>query len=118
MYDINEVKILERFGNKRMTTEQCALPELSIDIRVGVRIGDRGQPDTLVPLAVVYRYHVSNEKMSTVVPKSLCLQSIFLQFFQGEKLRRRCFPPAQSRSHPIWWLVKNGDTLSDQRPAP
>ena len=44
---------LERFGNKRMTTEQCALPELSIEIRVGVRIGDRGQPDTLVLLAVV-----------------------------------------------------------------
>ena len=53
LYDINEVEILERFGNKRMTTEQCALPELSIEIRVGVRIGDRGQPDTLVLLAVV-----------------------------------------------------------------
>ena len=45
---------LERFGNKRTTTEQCALPELSIEIGAGsIMIGDVGQPNTLVPLAVV-----------------------------------------------------------------
>ena len=47
-------EILERFGNKRMTTEQCALPELSIEIGAGIiRIVDMGLPITLVPLAVV-----------------------------------------------------------------
>ena len=30
LYDID--KILERFDNKRMTTEQFALPELSIEV--------------------------------------------------------------------------------------
>ena len=44
-------EILERFGNKRMTTEQCALPELSIEIGAGsIRIVDMGLPNTLVPL--------------------------------------------------------------------
>ena len=45
--------MLKRFGENRTMTEQYTLPKLSIEIRVGIRIGDRGQPDTLVPLAVV-----------------------------------------------------------------
>ena len=45
---------LERFDNKRTTTEQCALPELSVEIAaVSIMIGSVGQPNTLVPLAVV-----------------------------------------------------------------
>ena len=46
-------KMIERFGGNRIMTEQYTLPKLTIDIRVGIRLEDRGQPDTLVPLAVV-----------------------------------------------------------------
>ena len=45
--------MIERFGGNRIMTEQYTLPKLTIDIRVGIRLEDRGQPDTLVPLAVV-----------------------------------------------------------------
>ena len=49
-------EMLEGFGIKTMTTEQCDLPEMSIEIGAGsiiFRIGDMGIPNTLVPLAVV-----------------------------------------------------------------